>query len=63
MTNTLTTYEIKTCGEISTIRTTRDGLLSLVRASRPDATIVKFGYTTWRLYSEGRCYGSVREIG
>lgn len=66
----LTTYEILlsltgslATAERTTLRTTRDGLFNHLRASLPDASLVKRGYTTSRIYSGGRCVGSVQELG
>ena len=57
------TFEILLASEKTTIRTTRDGLFSWISSSRPDATLVKTGYTTSWIYSGGKCVGSVQEIG
>jgi hypothetical protein len=49
--------------ERTTLRTTRDGLFNHLRASMPDASIVKRGYTTSQIRSNGRIVGSVQELG
>ena len=68
-TSSLRTFEILVSltgsvatAERTTLRTTRDGLVKHLRSSMPDASLVKRGYTTWRLYSGGKCVGSVQEL-